>query len=263
MHQQASAAAVASDSQQNAIEAASAAVSAEQTDAAQLQQQQQAAQQMFEQLAAAAAHLQRAQAEVHAPQVGIQQMQQAVLQNIPRSEITGAGADAQAEGTTGSGSSAGTQQEQEQMLRQSKQLAWVLKLGPALSSAVKQTQLVRLLSALLLAYAILSGWDLGMPPAVLVMVMDVLVIASAVVVLSSTRYGQRLEAAEAAAEGDKEVQIPKSLRSFDVLSLFPGARELIKVFTGYRQFANALSEDVAVYIVGLGLLTVIISGIPA
>lgn len=223
-------------------------------------------QQMAAVMSAAAGHLQRAQAAASAPDSTIsQQQQQELLRSILRSEITAAESDGCAPSAAPGEDDerAGEQEQSEVQQQQPQQVAWLLKLGPKLSTAVKKTQLLRLLSALLLAYAVLSGWDMGVPPAILVPFMDVLVIASAVVVLGSTSYGQRLAAAEAAAASKQEVQVPMRLRSFDFLSLLPGAKELLTVISGYRQFANALSEDVAVYIVGLGLLTVMISSVAA
>ncbi|KAF6259241.1 hypothetical protein COO60DRAFT_1700898 [Scenedesmus sp. NREL 46B-D3] len=44
-------------------------------------------------------------------------------------------------------------------------------------------------------------------------------------------------------------QLPLHLRSFDFLSLAPGLRELLAALAGYRQLANAVSEDVAAYLV--------------
>lgn len=229
-----------------------------QTDAVQLQQHEQSddrlEQQMAAVLSAAAAHLQQAQAATNYS--SNQDQQQQVLRSLLRSEMDTAQDNGPAAAATGSSSDTAPPPSQEAAQQLPQQVAFVLKLGPVLSTAVKQTQLVRVMSAVLLAYAVLSGWEVGMPPALLVPLLDVLIVVSTVVVLGSTSYGQRLAAAEAAS---KDVQVPKRLRSFDVLSLFPGLRELISVFTGYRQFANALSEDVAVYIVGLGLFTVMVN----
>jgi hypothetical protein len=148
------------------------------------------------------------------------------------------------------------QQQQEQPAVQ-QPVAMLLQLGPSLSVAVKQSQAFRLLSALLLAYAALSGWQMGLPPAVLLVVTNLSIVAAAMLFLHSSAAGKKVLAGQQ-QQGD-DGQMPLHMRSFDFLSLVPGLRQLLAALAGYRQLANAVSEDVAAYLVGLGMLTVMLA----
>lgn len=121
----------------------------------------------------------------------------------------------------------------------------LLQLGPVLARSVQQTQLFRLLAAMLLAYAVLTGWQLGLPPVVLLFATDLAVVLAAAAVLPA-------KPADAAAGGD--LQVPWRLRSLDLLSLVPGLRELMASLKGYNAVATALSQDFAVFVVISGLL---------
>jgi hypothetical protein len=149
----------------------------------------------------------------------------------------------------------GDEQQQEQPAVQ-QPVAMLLQLGPSLSVAVKQSQAFRLLSALLLAYAALSGWQMGLPPAVLLVVTNLSIVAAAMLFLHSSAAGKNLLAGQ---QQGGDGQMPLHMRSFDFLSLVPGLRELLVALAGYRQLANAVSEDVAAYVVGLGMLTVMLA----
>lgn len=126
----------------------------------------------------------------------------------------------------------------------------LLQLGPALARSVKQTQLFRLLAALLLAYAALSGWQMPVPPVVLLMVSDMAVVLAGAAVLP----GGGPDGAGPGAQ-DADFKMPQRLRSFDVLSLVPGLRELLHALSGYQAVTTAVSQDFAAYVVALGLLS--------
>lgn len=122
----------------------------------------------------------------------------------------------------------------------------LLQLGPALARSVKQTQLFRLLAAMLLAYAALTGWQLGLPPVALLVVTDLAVVLAGAAVLPAE------QAADAAVGAD--MQVPWRLRSLDVISLVPGLRQLVDGLKGYNAVATAVSQDFAAFIVVAGLL---------
>lgn len=128
----------------------------------------------------------------------------------------------------------------------SQQPPLLLQLGPALARSVKQTQLFRLLAAMLLAYAALTGWQLGLPPVALLVITDLAVVLAGAAVLPAGK------AADAAVGAD--MQVPWRLRSLDVISLVPGLRELMDSLKGYNAVATAVSQDFAAFIVVSGLL---------
>jgi hypothetical protein len=199
-------------------------------------------------------NLQRAQA---ASQAGQQQQQAqdmfAQLQGGQAAAALGAGSQSSRQQQS---PMVNEQQQQQEQPAVQQPVAMLLQLGPSLSVAVKQSQAMRLLSALLLAYAALSGWQMGLPPAVLLVVTNLSIVAAAMLLLHSSAAGKKLLAGQ--QQGD-DAQMPLHLRSFDFLSLVPGLRELLAALAGYRQLANAVSEDVAAYLLGLGLLTVMLA----
>lgn len=121
----------------------------------------------------------------------------------------------------------------------------LLQLGPALARSVQQTQLFRMLAAMLLAYAVLSGWQLGLPPFALLLITDVAAVLAGAAVLPN-------KPSDAAGGGD--VQVPWRLRSLDLFSLVPGLRELVDSLKGYNAVATAVSQDFAAYVVTCGVL---------
>ncbi|WIA08804.1 hypothetical protein OEZ85_008226 [Tetradesmus obliquus] len=131
--------------------------------------------------------------------------------------------------------------------------------GSAAPAAVKQSQAMRLLSALLIAYAALSGWQMGLSPAVLLVVTNLSVVAAALMLLHTSAAGRKLLAGQQQGGSGEDGQVPMSLRSFDFLSLVPGLRQLLTALAGYKHLASAMSEDFAVYVVGLGMLTAMLS----
>jgi hypothetical protein len=121
----------------------------------------------------------------------------------------------------------------------------LLQLGPALARSVQQTQLFRLLAAMLLAYAVLSGWQLGLPPFALLLITDVAAVLAGAAVLPNKPTD---------TAGGADVQVPWRLRSLDLFSLVPGLRELVDSLKGYNAVATAVSQDFAAYVVTCGVL---------
>jgi hypothetical protein len=135
--------------------------------------------------------------------------------------------------------------QQQQQQQQQQQVPLLLQLGPALARSVKQTQLFRLLAAVLVAYAALSGWlQSGLRPVALLVLTDVAVVLAGAAVLPANKQ-------DAAAEGAQ--QVPWRLRSLDVVSLVPGLRQLLDSLAGYNAFATAVSQDFAAFVVVCGL----------
>lgn len=132
-----------------------------------------------------------------------------------------------------------------QQQQQPTQPPLLLKLGPVLARSVQQTQLLRLLAAMLLAYAVLTGWQVGLPPVAVLAVTDLAVVLAAAAVLPA-------KPADASAAGD--LQVPWRLRSLDLFSLVPGLRELMDSLKGYNAVATAFSQDFAAFVVVSGLL---------
>jgi hypothetical protein len=126
----------------------------------------------------------------------------------------------------------------------------LMMLGPLLARSVKQTQLFRLVAALLLAHAALAGWRLLAPPVVMLVANDLAVVLAAAAILSTP-------AAAGAGAGAAEDKVPWRLRSLDVVSLVPGLRELLTSVSGYAAVTQAVSQDFAAYVVALGVLTVV------
>uniref|UniRef100_A0A383WCT7 Uncharacterized protein n=1 Tax=Tetradesmus obliquus TaxID=3088 RepID=A0A383WCT7_TETOB len=226
----------------------------------QLEDEQQ--QQMAAIMAAMSESLQRAQAVTQAdphssaapaPQ---QQQAQALL-----AHLLGGQAAAGAHSSAPQQSPLGSEHEQPQHEQPAvmQPVAVLLQLGPSLSVAVKQSQAMRLLSALLIAYAALSGWQMGLSPAVLLVVTNLSVVAAALMLLHTSAAGRKLLAGQQQGGSGEDGQVPMSLRSFDFLSLVPGLRQLLTALAGYKHLANAMSEDFAVYVVGLGMLTAMLS----
>lgn len=125
------------------------------------------------------------------------------------------------------------------------QPSMLLQLGPALSRSVKQTQVFRLLAAMFLAYAALSGWQTGVPSVVLLVVADIAVVLAGAAVLP---------AGKAADLDNASSKMPWRLRSLDVVALVPGLRELFDSLAGYNALATAISQDYAAFVVVAGLL---------
>ncbi|WIA28857.1 hypothetical protein OEZ86_011383 [Tetradesmus obliquus] len=105
----------------------------------------------------------------------------------------------------------------------------------------------------------LSGWQMGLSPAVLLVVTNLSVVAAALMLLHTSAAGRKLLAGQQQGGSGEDGQVPMSLRSFDFLSLVPGLRQLLTALAGYKHLANAMSEDFAVYVVGLGMLTAMLS----
>jgi hypothetical protein len=148
-------------------------------------------------------------------------------------------------GTAAAAATAGETDPQALQQQQPTQPPLLLKLGPVLARSVQQTQLLRLLAAMLLAYAVLTGWQVGLPPVAILAVTDLAVVLAAAVVLPA-------KTADASGAGD--LQVPWRLRSLDLFSLVPGLRELMDSLKGYNAVATALSQDFAAFVVVSGLL---------
>lgn len=139
------------------------------------------------------------------------------------------------------------QQQQSTQPQQQQQVPMLLQLGPALARSVKQTQLFRLLAAVLVAYAALFGWlQSGLRPVALLVLTDVAVVLAGAAVLPAGKQ-------DAAAEGAAAQQVPWRLRSLDVVSLVPGLRQLLDSLAGYHALATAVSQDFAAFVVVCGL----------
>jgi len=151
----------------------------------------------------------------------------------------------------------------------------VLWFGRVLGVLVQQTQLVRLLAAALVAYAAVAGLlvpsspdDNGgsgshaptattivaLRPALVLFATQLAVLAASVLLLGRRAARRVAERDGQSASGDG-IQLPMRLRQFDVLSYMPGAREALAGLSGYRQLANGLWEDAAVYLLACGLLS--------
>lgn len=134
----------------------------------------------------------------------------------------------------------------DQQATQQQQPSLLLQLGPALARSVKHTQLFRLLAAMLLAYAVLTGWQVGLPPVALLVVTDLAIVLAGAAVLPAGK------AWDAAGAGD--MQVPWRLRNFDVINFVPGLRQLMDSLKGYNAVATAVSQDFAAFVVVAGLL---------
>lgn len=231
------------------------------------QQQQQQLQALMATLERQLQHAQAMGAPLPAPLLQQLQQQQAGSASSSRpasASSTGGGADpfsallSSVAAAAGGGVGAGGQSQQQSQPQQPQQPPFLLQLGPALARSVKQTQLFRLLAAVLLAYAALTGWQLGLPPVLLLFATDLAVVLAGAFMLPANK-GAGGGANGAAAEGGGggaggDVQVPWRLRSLDWLSLVPGLRELMDSVAGYNAVATALSQDFAAFVVVSGLL---------
>jgi hypothetical protein len=144
------------------------------------------------------------------------------------------------------------------------QVPLLLQFGPALARAVRQTQAFRLLAAAMLAYAALAGWRLLAPPVMLLLASDLAVVLTAAAVLpAKPPSGAGAGSGADAQGGEGDAKVPWRLRSFDMLALVPGLRELLHSLSGYRAVTGALSQDFAAYVVALGVLTAVNEAAPA
>jgi hypothetical protein len=166
---------------------------------------------------------------------------------------------AQPAGTSGQAATASLAQSGAPLLAPAPQplLAALVQLGPALALAVRQTAAARMLTAAVLAYALLVlGWVPPAPPALLLLAMSISLLAAATLVLTSTPSGRRALAEElrTAAAARDGAALPWRLRSFDAVALVPGLRPLLDAAGGYSTAARALSGDFSAYVAALGLL---------
>lgn len=134
----------------------------------------------------------------------------------------------------------------------------VVRYSRAVTLAVRDSALLRLLSAALLAYAAVSGtygpleYPVRLPPVAVLWLLHAAVIASVALGYILLRPGALLVDPDAASSSSSA--LPMRLRTVNLLALVPGLQELSSVLGGYQQLLAALSVDAATHVVALGLL---------
>jgi hypothetical protein len=134
----------------------------------------------------------------------------------------------------------------------------VVRYSRAVTLAVRDSALLRLLSAALLAYAAVSGtygpleYPVRLPPVAVLWLLHAAVIASVALGYILLRPGALLVDPNAASSSSGA--LPMRLRTVNLLALVPGLQELSSVLGGYQQLLAALSVDAATHVVALGLL---------
>ena len=80
-------------------------------------------------------------------------------------------------------------------------------------------------------------------------------ILAAAVLLLGRRAARTVAERDGQYGGGDGVALPARLRPIDLRSYMPGAREALAGLSGYRQRVNAFSEDLSVYLLVCGLLS--------
>ncbi|KAI8469371.1 MAG: hypothetical protein J3K34DRAFT_423822 [Monoraphidium minutum] len=193
---------------------------------------------------------------------------QTLLASLPSDHFQQPGFEAPAGGGGGAGDAAAQRRRRGGgilSLLRTDTFAVLLWAGRVLGEVVGWTQQVRLLTAVLMAYAAVAGLlppgrgPLAPPPALALCFTQAAVVGAAALLLGRAA-ARRVAERDAAGGGGAAttaggVQIPLRARQVDILSFIPGAREVLSGLSGYRALAAALSEGVAVYLLTCGLLS--------
>jgi hypothetical protein len=134
----------------------------------------------------------------------------------------------------------------------------VVRYSRAVTLAVRDSALLRLLSAALLAYAAVSGtygpleYPVRLPPVAVLWLLHAAVIATVALGYILLKPGALLVDPNTASSSSGA--LPMRLRTINLMALVPGLTELSSVLGGYQQLLAALSVDAATHVVALGLL---------
>jgi hypothetical protein len=156
--------------------------------------------------------------------------------------------------------------------------AVLLWFGRVIGEVVAWTQQARLLSAVLFAYAAAAGlleqrqqqqqeqqqqqwqpfrpaFSWPAPPPAIVLCFSQLAVVAAATLLFGRAAARRLAERDGAGGSAGGERVPARARQLDLLSFLPGAREALSGLQGYQALAAAVSEDLAVYLLTCGLLS--------
>lgn len=129
----------------------------------------------------------------------------------------------------------------------------LLAYGRLLGAVTQRTRVLRLITAMLQAYAWCAGFLASMsssvPPVLAVLAVQLAILVGALLLGDASRGATRQ-----AAEAELQAALPARLRNLSLFSAVPGLQEALAALGGYRQLVQAVSDDVSAYLFACILL---------